>query len=59
MGSDCYLFNDPLEDTEIPVMGRFYFANKCYLFNDPLEDTEIEQVLLQAQRLAVTCSTIR
>ena len=36
-----YLFNDPLEDTEIYnfVLDASLYA--CYLFNDPLEDTEI------------------
>ena len=36
-----YLFNDPLEDTEINKNLAGMGATMGYLFNDPLEDTEI------------------
>ena len=39
--STGYLFNDPLEDTEIFRSCLLALASERYLFNDPLEDTEI------------------
>ncbi len=36
-----YLFNDPLEDTEILASWLRYDDGSGYLFNDPLEDTEM------------------
>ena len=36
-----YLFNDPLEDTEIVDIVALLHSVIRYLFNDPLEDTEI------------------
>ena len=38
----CYLFNDPLEDTEIAGGLSAELEVAGYLFNDPLEDTEMD-----------------
>ena len=40
----CYLFNDPLEDTEMRSLRIGCGSHARYLFNDPLEDTEIGTV---------------
>ena len=58
--NSCYLFNDPLEDTEMFAVLGYNGSGRSYLFNDPLEDTEICGAGQYGDKLfAVTCSTIR
>ena len=45
-----YLFNDPLEDTEICLLSCVKTMSESYLFNDPLEDTEIIRASSARQR---------
>ncbi len=54
-----YLFNDPLEDTEINGRRNGRSQTSRYLFNDPLEDTEIGRGGAGCGAGDVTCSTIR
>ena len=54
-----YLFNDPLEDTEMINQPDIAPSQPSYLFNDPLEDTEICLANDTSDTGAVTCSTIR
>jgi len=55
----CYLFNDPLEDTEMQWRMHMTSYASGYLFNDPLEDTEITCTIAKPHPRHVTCSTIR
>jgi len=54
-----YLFNDPLEDTEMCTQTVRMGWRGGYLFNDPLEDTEIWGRGIVKLWREVTCSTIR